>query len=83
MKQEFLIETLYDEEGSSTYAIHQVNADSTTSICCGIQFKQTAIWLLEACVWKSLADKGRLSIPKPSTGIKRVVRKTKKKKRAE
>ena len=66
--KEFLIETIYDEEGNSTYAIHQTIGMHTQSLCYGIQFKQTAEWILDAFKWKFVADQGSLYLPKPTKG---------------
>ena len=82
MSKEFLIETLFDDEGNATYAIHISSGDSVSTICHGISNIQRAKWLLEACRWKSSADDGLLSLPSPTKGIKLVAKRTKKKKRA-
>jgi hypothetical protein len=82
MDKEFLIETLYDDDGNSTYALHRTIGNSVSSICHGISSKERAEWLLEACRWKASADEGLLSLPSPTKGIKLIPKRLKKKKKA-
>lgn len=82
MSKEFLIETLFDDEGNSTYAIHISEGNSVSSMCHGISSRQRAEWLLDACKWKASADVGLLSLPNPTKGVKLIQKRTKKKKRA-
>lgn len=82
MSKEFLIETLFDEEGNSTYAIHISEGENVNTICHGIATKQRAMWLLDACKWKSSADEGLIGLPNPTKGLKLIPKRIKKKKKA-
>lgn len=85
MALEFLIEVLYDDDGNTLYAIQKTDGKRTESICHGIKYEATAVWLLDACRWKASIDQGFLSLPVPA-GLslkKRVARKKPLRKRDE